>query len=444
MKINRYISLGIIFIVIAILLFFTDIFSPFIGALTHLFLMGSSKGKDILFFLILGIFLIFSQMFEYNPKFSDNKYIKKIISFKIGFLFKLKNNTYLKISLILIIVTSILGLILELVMRYRMGISPFTIFVAMEPTATTTSIIHSHIYKSVIGGVINSILSGISLRIPLGINTGDSLYLYVPDFANIIIIILPLLFLTLLASLKNRQAPNRLILIFASAIGLIGIFDGGLFSVPCAGGIYGILLIYFDETGFDYYTAKIFKNKPMLKKTKKKMEIIKQYKILSWKTFQRLIPHIFLISIILLGFYVSIIGSNTEHCEIQIINTTNPFNDLNINEAIILNNNNAKNAENKILNNINNSSTLSSINDLNDLNNSLIESLNNYSVISIQKQNFRIIVYISPEYNEMELLNSLIVSLKGKCEAYSMSWDFFSYLKTNNTNLTNSTGFENT
>lgn len=395
MKIDKCTSLGILFIIIAMILFFTDFFSPFIRPLTHLFLMGSSKGKDILFFLVLGMLLIFSQLFEYNSKFTENEHIKKILSSKIGLIFKLKNNTYLKISLILILGTSILGFILEIIMRYQMEISPFTIFVIMEPTVTTTSIIHSHIYKSVLGGIINSIISIISLEVPLGINTGDSLYQYVPQLTNIIIIILPLLFLTLLASLKNRLGPSRLLLIFASAVGLIGIFDGSLFSLPCAGGIYGILLIYFDETGFDYYTAKLFKNKYIIEKKSDDIKAVWKQKSISYEAFKRLMPHIFLISIILLGFSVSIIGSNTEHYEVKIIKQNTTINDLN-------------------------------------------NSLSNYSVISIQKQDFDTLIYIYPEYNEMELLNSLIKSLKGKANVFSMSWDFFSYLKMNNANLTKS------
>ncbi len=47
------------------------------------------------------------------------------------------------------------------------------------------------------------------------------------------------------------------------------------------------------------------------------------------------------------------------------------------------------------------------------------------------------LILISPKYNEMELLNSLTKSLKNQGDAFSMSWNFYSYINSNNTNLTN-------
>ena len=37
-------------------------------------------------------------------------------------------------------------------------------------------------------------------------------------------------------------------------------------------------------------------------------------------------------------------------------------------------------------------------------------------------------VYLSNQYNEMELLNNLAIDLKGKCDWYSLSWNIYSYL----------------
>lgn len=423
MKIDRYTLFGIFFIFIAVSIFFTDVFNPFIRPITHLFLMGSSKGKDILFFLILGIFLIFSQLFEYNGNFRENKYIKKISSNKILSIFKLENNTYIKFSIFLILVTAILGLIMELIIRSQMGISPFTIFVAMDPTPTTTSILHSHIYKSVIGGVIGFILSNLSLGVPIGVNTGDSLYQYVPKLANIIIIVLPILFLSQLGSMKDRLAPSRLILIFASTIGLIGIFDGGLFSVPCAGAVYGMLLIYFDGNAFDYYTIRLFNKLHITNKDEEYIEKIRNKVNFSYKSFKRYIPHIFLALIILTAISISIIGTNTENYEINIINQTSSLAELNntLSDYSVIsienNNDNNINVENNNINIDNNNS-----NNSNNIDNN---------------NDKKTLILISPKYNEMELLNSLIKSLKNQGDAFSMSWNFYSYINSNNTNLTN-------
>lgn len=409
MKIDRYIGLGILFIFLAILIFFTDVLNPIIRPFTYLFLMGSSKGKDILFFTIFGIFLILSQIFEYNANFKNNRIVKKIMSYRFASIFKLNNNTYIKISLIIFIATAIFGLILELLIRYQMGISPFTTFVAINNNSVaSTSIIHSHIYKSVIGGIINSVLSNISIGVPVGINTGDALSQYVPNIANIIIVILPILFLTQLASLKNRLGPSRLLLTFTYTCGIIGIFDGNLFSIPCAGGIYGMLIVYFDEIAFDYYGAKLFKNRDIVEKVEGEMKVIKKYKIASYNTFKRFIPHLFLILMIILRLSISLLGSNVEYYEVEIMNPTATLEDIksSLSSYSIL-----SIQENSNLNNNTNS------NNMNNLNN--------------------IIIHISPQYNEEELLNSLINTLNGKCSAYSMSWNVNSYFNSNTINLTN-------
>ncbi|WP_156314792.1 hypothetical protein [Methanobrevibacter arboriphilus] len=288
---------------------------------------------------------------------------------------------------------------MELIIRSQMGISPFTIFIAMDPTPTTTSILHSHIYKSVIGGVIGFILSNLSLGVPIGVNTGDSLYQYVPKLANIIIIVLPILFLSQLGSMKDRLAPpSRLILIFASTIGLIGIFDGGLFSVPCAGAVYGMLLIYFDGNAFDYYTIRLFNKLHITNKDEEYIEKIRNKVNFSYKSFKRYIPpHIFLALIILTAISISIIGTNTENYEINIINQTSSLAELNntLSDYSVIsienNNDNNINVENNNINIDNNNSN--NIDNNNDK---------------------KTLILISPKYNEMELLNSLIKSLKNQ------------------------------
>ena len=47
MKRNNIILAGFIFILFAGVLFITDIFNPIIRPITRVFLMGSSKGKDM-------------------------------------------------------------------------------------------------------------------------------------------------------------------------------------------------------------------------------------------------------------------------------------------------------------------------------------------------------------------------------------------------------------
>ena len=44
---NKYLISGVILILFAGILFVTDIFTPYIRPITYIFLMGSSKGKDM-------------------------------------------------------------------------------------------------------------------------------------------------------------------------------------------------------------------------------------------------------------------------------------------------------------------------------------------------------------------------------------------------------------
>ena len=57
-----------------------------------------------------------------------------------------------------------------------------------------------------------------------------------------------------------------------------------------------------------------------------------------------------------------------------------------------------------------------------------IDLENNYTVIDTIKNGNKTIIYLSNEYNEMELLNGLAIQLNGKCDWYSLSWNIYSYL----------------
>ena len=99
MKVNKTIIIGLISIVIGGIILTSDILNPIIRPVTHLFLMGSSKGKDILFFGLLGLFLIIPQLIKKN--YDSEKYLQ--ISMGIGWLLL------------------ILGIALEVMFRQQMG-----------------------------------------------------------------------------------------------------------------------------------------------------------------------------------------------------------------------------------------------------------------------------------------------------------------------------------
>jgi len=88
MKVNKNIIFGIVFIGLAIFILFNDSLNSIIRPITYIFLMGSSKGKDILFFGIFGAFMILSQIYKLNSK---NNFLN----------LKIRNiNRYLKITIL--------------------------------------------------------------------------------------------------------------------------------------------------------------------------------------------------------------------------------------------------------------------------------------------------------------------------------------------------------
>ena len=141
------------------IIFLTDILNPIIRPATYYFLMGSSKGKDILFFVLFGITIILSTL-------GDNEKLHSYFK-NLNIPQRLKNKEfYLKLSLFLLLFTAVMGLIAELILRNSLGISWNTIVVIMNPSYTSTSILHSHLYKAIFGIILGMFLS----HIPAGIH----------------------------------------------------------------------------------------------------------------------------------------------------------------------------------------------------------------------------------------------------------------------------------
>ncbi|MGC9518019.1 MAG: hypothetical protein ACP5C3_10045 [Methanomicrobiales archaeon] len=277
---NKLNILGIILLLIGILIISTDFLDNIVLLLTHPFLEGSSQGKSILFFVLMGFSLVIYPLFSFNGK------IMKTLK-EVHPLFGTKSRNYLKITIILIFIAYLLGLILEIFIRLDYGVSILTTFVSLNPSLNTSGIVHSHIYKSIIGAVINSL----NIYVPSSIYTGTSLIKYVSPLAYFIFILFPLTYLTGIISLNKRRDINRLVLIFALTTALIGIFDGGLFSIPAVIGLSGLLGIYF------------IKKPP---------------------SFSNLItPSLIIILIIILRFFLLIMGTNTEYYEITVIEPAN-------------------------------------------------------------------------------------------------------------------------
>lgn len=382
MKINKYIPIGILLILLGVVLFFSQGLDKFIRPFTQPILMGSSKGKDVLFFGIFGLYLILSTI-------RDNEKIDKKLELKLPKIFKRSENSYLKAVLGLSLFLGIAGLITEIYLRYSLGISIFTIFVSMKPSMTTTSLLHSHLYKSIFGNIIGSVLT----YIPSGIHTGSSLAKYTPEIINILFIGFPILFLLQILALQKRRLFSRLFLAFTMSLGIIGILDGGFFGTPCVGGIYGTLVLLYNESILDFFSNWVCKNdrtslriqfykeinnfKNSLSKIKKRTAGFERK---SHKYLKIALPHIILLIIILLRFSIAFYGADTSSYEVIIDNPTNNL------------------------------------------------DLNHYNTTEITEYKNKTVAEFSPKYNEMELLNNLGKSLKGECDSYSMTWNIYSYL----------------
>ena len=379
-KISKYIPFGIILIILGISLYFLSGIDQFIRPFSQPILMGSSKGKDILFFVLFGITIILSTL-------GDNDKIHGCFE-DLSIPKMLKDRDFcLKLSLILFLFAAISGLIVELYLRNSLGISWNTILVIMKPSLTSTSILHSHLYKAIFGIILGMFLT----YIPAGIHTGSSLSAYTPSVISVLFILIPITYIVMLISMQRRKAVPRIFLAFITTIGIIGLIDGGLFGTPCVGGIYGLLILMYNneilEGISDYITVKEKRNILMIQ-LKEELNVIKsiftgkvrENKKSIVKYLKILIPHIALILIIALRFSIAFYGASPDSYELT-------------------------------------------IDDGHDL-----DSLNQYNVLNLTEHQNKTTVYVSNQYNEMELLNNLAVSLDGKCDWYSLSWNIYSYL----------------
>jgi len=277
LKINRLFIVGMLLTLIGILIYKSGFLDQLVTFILWPLLSGSSKGKTILLFVIMGSMLILNSIITYHK-----------IASKITFLDKWNANKYLKFTLILILSTYIISILIEVWLRLKFGVSIFTIFVAEDHTASTTSIMHTHVFKSILG------------YLPLGetsssnINTAYSLLKYVYPYALIGFITISLAYITGLLSLDSRRDFHKIILVFALSLSIIAMMDGGIFSQPAIIGIFGLLVIYF------------------LKKPFSPRNLIK--------------PTLIILLIILIGFTLEIAGTNQDHHKLTVINQTGNVN----------------------------------------------------------------------------------------------------------------------
>ncbi|MBQ8018467.1 MAG: hypothetical protein IJ258_10255 [Methanobrevibacter sp.] len=321
--------------------------------------MGSSKGKDIIFFGLLGLFLISSQI------------IKKDID----------TTKYLKISIVLGAVLLILGILLEVIFRLQMGIGLNTVFCSMTNGMSSTSILHTHLLKSILGEVLTQIIGPF---IQSDINTGVGLYAYLPNFAFLAVLLIPILFATLILSIQKRPwFTNFLMATFSSCL-LIGILDGGMFATPSYVGLFGLYLVYRNGYYINYIIGKALNDKRLLEENELIQPVYKKHESKKVRyLFNRFLIWFVVLAIIFLRFTIAFAGAEPDYYTVDVVNPSGDIELGNVSANII-----------------------------------------NWEKTDLNKTTY----HIDPNYNEMKLINDLKVPLNNSCEYYTVSWNIYSYL----------------
>ena len=273
----------------------------------------------------------------------------------------------------------ILGIVLEIMFRLQMGIKLNTIFASMAGTMSTTSILHTHLLKSILGAVLTQIIGPF---IQSDINTGVGLYSYVPSFGFLVILLIPFLFVMLVLAMRNRPWFTTFLLALFSSCLLIGALDGGLFGTPAIVGILGLYLVYRNGYYLNYIIGTIFKDKQLLEKNE---EIQPPYRNRGFSKirylFNRFAYLIPIILIIFLRFTVAFAGAEPDYYTVDVANPEDSI------------------------------------------------DLGNISAEIFHSDSNKITYKIDSNYNEMELLNDLKIPLNNSCEYYTVSWNIYSYLE---------------
>ncbi|MBP2046522.1 hypothetical protein [Methanobacterium aggregans] len=280
MRIDRLGLTGIVLIILGGILLKTGFMDNAVATVFWPILEGSSEGKAVILLVMMGSLLLLSSLItsssRLNPKIFPGKWFN--------------GRRYLLISLVTMFVTCVVGLLIEVWIRLKFNVSLFTVFTAMNPTPSTTSIMHTHVFKSVIGYMVS--LMGETA--PHHINTGLAIIQYSSPFAFLALVSLPLAYIAGLLAMTGMRDSYKVVTSFGLAVAIIGMMDGGMFSQPFLIG-FGILL-------FIYSAKNSFSPRTLVK------------------------PVLIIFLIILAGFAIEIGGTNTDHYTLTVINQHEPVN----------------------------------------------------------------------------------------------------------------------
>ncbi len=240
MKIDKIGLSGIILIFAGLFIYATSALDQLVTMITWPLLSGSSEGKAVLLMVMMGCFLLLNSLINTWKFLSPLK--EKVKSYSPD------GKKFFKWTLIIILITCLIGVLIEFYIRLKYGVSPLTIFVSTNATSTSTSPMHTHVFKSVFGHLADS-MGGL---VPEHVHTGGSLYYEVIPWAYFIIITLPLACFTGLFALNEGRAIQRVFVAFALTLALIGMVDGGLYSQPLVIGMGLLFILYFIRRPFQF------------------------------------------------------------------------------------------------------------------------------------------------------------------------------------------------
>lgn len=282
---TKSIITGIILILLSFIVLVTNFVDAFVTSLLWPLLEGSSEGKTVIFLGLIGMTLILSSLIRQNKFIQEKLYKNEEYHLK-----------YIAYTITILLIAALIGLAVEAYIRQQFGVSFFTILTSMDPNTSTSSPMHSHAYKSVLGVFAN-------LFVPSHINTGSSILRYAMPYVLVILILWPVSYILGLFGLSDMRDLHRIVSIIALNVALIGLLDGGIFSQPFLIGIGFLLLVYFSKgkIGLKYFIKPV---------------IIMGY-------------------ILLLGMIIEVGGSDTTCHTLTVINQTEPVEMSNYNVTSI-------------------------------------------------------------------------------------------------------------
>jgi hypothetical protein len=279
-KIDKIGLSGIILILAGLFIYATSALDQLVTMITWPLLSGSSEGKAVLLMVMMGGFLLLNSLINTWKFLSPLK--EKVKSYSPD------GKKFFKWTLIILLITCIIGVLIEFYIRLKYGVSPLTIFVSTNPTSTSTSPMHTHVFKSVFGHLADN-MGGL---VPEHVHTGGSLYSEVIPWAYFIIITLPLACVTGLFALNEGRAIQRVFVAFALTLALIGMVDGGLYSQPLLIGMGLLFILYFVRRPFQFR--------------------------------QLILPLALIFLVALSGLALELAGNNSSYREITVINQFEP------------------------------------------------------------------------------------------------------------------------